>query len=137
MEKIAAHLLNAINRYSRIREFLEGIEDEIGTASDGLLRKMNEDLADLQSQATEYDQMINSTTGNQQVWPSHIQLLFDQRQQLLQDILKINARITTKAKDIQSLIFHDLQRLGKSQAALSGYRQYQDRQGRIVNRTSS
>ena len=136
MEDLVTHLHNAINRYSQIRQYLEKIQTEVGTASAELLKMMGEDLTALQESAYQCEQMIGPYVDRQQEWPSHIQSLIDQRELLLQEIRQLHGRVTAKAQDLRSLISHDLQRLGKSHAALSGYRQNQSRQGQIVNNIS-
>ena len=136
MKDLVTHLHDAINRYSLIREYLEKIQAEVGTASAGNLQKMGEDLTALQENACQCEQIIGQYLARKQEWPSHIQSLIDQRELLLQEVRQLHSRVTAKAQDLRSLISHDLQRISKSHAALSGYRLNQAHQGQIVNNIS-
>ncbi len=136
MQQFEAVLSQSIHQYAEILEFLQKMNKEIGTALPEDLLKLGESLAHLQSHAAETDQVLLTQFNKYSALAETMQPLLDKRQQIMNDILCLNGRIAEKASGVKSLIAHEMEKLRTGLSALSGYKQQQNNQGRIVDRTS-
>jgi chromosome segregation ATPase len=136
IEQLESQLKYSISYYGRILALLQSIDEEIGTASrDGLLN-MSATLAELQGQATRLDQAIATHLSKVPAKNEHVRSLLNKREDVIKEILILNRNISAKAMGVKSLLAHEMSTLRNGLSALSGYRQMQHNQGRIVNSTS-
>lgn len=133
MEQLEPVLLQSIQQYERILDFLQKMDGEIGTASPSMVLELSESLAYLQSHATQTDQALFTQLNKQSALTETIQSLLSRRENIVKEILILNERIKAKAIGIKSLLGHEMEKLRNGISALSGYRQQQHNQGRIVN----
>lgn len=136
MQQLRPVLLQSLQQYEGILDFLQKMEEEIGSASPAMVLELSESLADLQSHATQTDQALLAQLNKQSAQTEPIQSLIDKRELLVKEILLLNERITAKAIGIKSLLGHEMETLRHGISALSGYKQQQHNQGRIVNSIS-
>ncbi len=136
MQQFEAVLSQSIHQYAEILEFLQKMNKEIGTALPEELLELGESLAHLQSHAAETDQVLLTQFNKHSALAETMQPLLDKRQQIMNEILVLNGRITEKASGVKSLIAHEMEKLRTGLSALSGYKQQQNNQGRIVDRSS-
>lgn len=136
MQQLEPVLSQSIQQYERILDFLQKMDGEIGTASPAELLELSESLTDVQSQATQTDQVLLRQLSNSSARTETMQLLIEKRERIMKEILLLNERITAKASGVKSLIAHEMGNLRNGISALNGYRQQQHNQGRIVNSTS-
>lgn len=136
MQQLRPILDKSIQQYEKILVFLQKMDNETSTASPAELLKLGESLADLQGQATQIDQVLLAQLGKYPAPTEIIQSLIEKRERTIKEILFLNERITLKASGVKSLISHELGKLRHGLSALSGYKQQQNNQGRIVNSTS-
>jgi hypothetical protein len=135
MENLEPVLLQSIQQYERILDFLQKMDMEIGTAAPSMVLELSESLAYLQGHATETDQNLLSQLRKQSALPEAMQSLLSRREYIVKEILTLNERIKAKAIGIKSLLGHEMEKMRSGISALSGYRQQQHNQGRIVNST--
>jgi hypothetical protein len=133
MENIESVLLQSIHQYERILDFLQKMDVEIGTAAPSMVLELSESLAYLQGHATETDQTLLLQLHKQPILPVEVQCLLSRRDYIVKEILALNARIKAKAIGIKSLLGHEMEKMRNGISALSGYRQQQYNQGRIIN----
>jgi hypothetical protein len=136
MEQYEQTLMQSIHQYERILDFLQKMDGEIGAAAPSMVLELSESLAYLQGHATETDQVLLSQLRNQQALPKAMQSLLGKRENIVKEILTLNERIKAKAIGIKSLLGHEMEKMRNGISALSGYRQQQYNQGRIVNSAS-
>lgn len=136
IQQLESRLNYSISYYGRILSLLQTINEEIGTASQDELQSMSSTLAELQGQATQLDQSIATQLDKEPAKTETIRSLLNKRENLIKEILLLNRNINTKAMGVKSLLAHEIGTLRNGLSALSGYRQKQHNQGRIVNSTS-
>jgi hypothetical protein len=136
MEQLEPVLLQSLQQYEHILDFLRKMDAEIGTASPAMVLELGESLADLQNHATQTDQVLLTQLSKQSTQTATMQSLLEKREQRVKDILLLNEQITAKAIGIKSLLGYEMEKMRNGMSALSGYRQQQHNQGRIVNSTS-
>lgn len=136
MQQLEPALTLSIQQYEHILDFLRKIDREVGIASSDELLEQSALLADLQNHATQTDQVLLSLLNDHLVPTETIQILLSQRELIIKEILLLNAGITEKASGVKSLIAHEIEKLRNGISAMSGYKQHQNNQGRIVDRTS-
>jgi hypothetical protein len=129
-------LLQSIQKYEHILDFLQKIDKEIGAASSDDLLELSAFLADIQSHATQTDQVLLTQLSKHSVLTETMQSLLDKREHITKEILVLNEQITAKASRVKSLIAHEMEKLRNGISALSGYKEQQHNQGRIVNSSS-
>lgn len=129
-------LLASIHQYERIHGFLQKMEQDVGTADSDELEAFNQSLQELQAQAINTDQAVNSLLHGKKDSAELVQKLVVQREFLLKEIIDLNKNITTKASGVKSLIAHELSALRSGLSAMNGYKQLQNNQGRLINRSS-
>ncbi len=134
MQQFEALLSQSIHEYAEILEFLQKMDEEIGTASPEGLLELGESLAQLQNHAAETDQVLLMQLSKHSALAETMQPLLDRREQIMKEILFLNGRITEKASGVKSLIAHEMEKLRTGLSALNGYKQQQNNQGRIVDR---
>jgi hypothetical protein len=135
MEKIEPVLLQSIQQYERILDFLQKMDTEISTAAPSMVLELSESLAYLQGHATQTDQDLLTQLSKQSPLSEAMQSLLNRREYIVKEILILNERIKAKAIGIKSLLGHEMEKMRNGISALSGYRQQQHNQGRIVNST--
>jgi len=136
MKQLEPVLSQSIEQYEGILDFMRKMAEGIGTASADELLELNKSLEDLQSQATATDQVLLAQISKNSTLAETMQLLIDKRERILKEILLLNEGMTEKASGVKSLIAHEMAKLRTGISALSGYKQQQNHQGRIVDRTS-
>lgn len=136
LQQIEPILTQSIQQYERILVLLRKIDEVTGTASPAELLELSETLVNLQSQATQSDNILVSQLSKYPARTETLQSLIEKREHIIKEILCLNERITVKASGVKSLIAHEMGKLRHGLSALSGYRQQQHNQGRIVNSTS-
>ena len=136
MHQLESGLRDSISHYVGILMLLQNIDKGIGTASQDELQNMNTSLAELQGQATQLDQLVVDQLSKESVKTEATRSLLAKRENLVQEILLLNRNITSKAMGVKSLLAHEMGMIRNGLSALSGYKQQQLNQGRIVNSTS-
>jgi hypothetical protein len=136
MQQFEAIISQSIAQYEVILNFLQKMDKEIGTASPEELLELSKELAELQNQAATIDQVLLTQFSMLTARPETLQALIDKRHRIMKEILLVNERITEKASGVKSLIAHEMEKLRNGISAMSGYKQQQNNQGRIVDRTS-
>ena len=129
-------LAKSILQYENILDFLEKIDEEIGTASPSELLDLSTSLTDLQRHATQTDQVLLTQINASSARNENTQHLIDRHECIMKEILLLNEHLTAKASGVKSLLAHEMGKLRNGLSALSGYRQQHNNQGRIVNSTS-
>ncbi len=129
-------LLQSAREYEHVLDFLRTVDEEIGTASPARLLEINQSLAELQGRAAQADRLLLAQTGNQTPQEGPIHPLVENRERLIRDILLLNERIRAKASGVKSHLAFELGKLRNGRSAMHGYKQQQNDQGRIVNRSS-
>jgi hypothetical protein len=135
MENLEPVLIKSIQQYERILDFLQKMDTEIGTAAPSMVLELSESLAYLQGHAMQTDQNLLSQLRKQPALPEAMQSLLNRREYVVKEILILNERIKAKSIGIKSLLGHEMEKMRNGISALSGYRQQQQHQGRIVNST--
>jgi hypothetical protein len=135
MENLEPVLLKSLQQYERILDFLQKMDREIGTATPSMVLELSESLSYLQSHATQTDQVLLMRLKKKPALPEAMQSLLNRREYIVKEILTLNECIKTKAIGIKSLLGHEMEKMRNGISALSGYRQQQHNQGRIVNST--
>jgi hypothetical protein len=135
-QQLESTLLQSITQYVNILDFLKIMDGKIGTASPAELLELSASLTDLQGIATQTDLLLLTQLSTDSVRGDNTQHLINRREHIVNDILLLNEHITAKASGVKSLIANEMGKLRSGISALSGYRQYQHNQGRIVNSTS-
>ncbi len=136
LHQLESTLLQSIVQYGNILDFLKIMDREIGTASPAELLELSASLTDLQKDATQTDQVLLTQLSAISVRSENTQHLIDRHERIIKEILFLNEHITEKASGVKSLIANEMGKLRSGISALTGYRQYQHNQGRIVNSTS-
>jgi hypothetical protein len=136
MQQFEAIISQSIVQYEVILNFLQKMDKEIGTAAPEELLEFSKELAELQNQAATIDQVLLTQFSMLTARPETLQALIDKRQRIMKEILLVNERITEKASGVKSLIAYEMEKLRNGISAMSGYKQQQNNQGRIVDRTS-
>lgn len=136
IQQIAATLRSSLNQYDRILSLLQVIDLEIGPASPTELQNMEESLAELLRQVSEFDQNIQAQLNRDSQQTEEVQSLLDKRTAIIKTIILLTENITTQAMGVKSLLAHEIGTLRSGLSALKGYRQQNYNQGRIVNGTS-
>ena len=136
IQELESTLSQSILHYGNILDFLEKIDREIGTASPSELLELSTSLTDLQEIATQTDQVLLTQLSTDSARGDNTQHLIDRREHIVTDILILNEHIAVKSSGVKSLIAHEKSKLRNGISALSGYKQQQHNQGRIVNSTS-
>lgn len=136
MQQVEEILSQSIHQYAEILEFLQKMNKEIGSALPEELLELGESLAHLQHLAAETDQVLLMQLSKHSALAETLQPLLDRREQIMKEILFLNGRISEKASGVKSLIAHEMKKLRTGLSALNGYKQQQNNQGRIVDRTS-
>jgi hypothetical protein len=135
MKTLEPILIQSIQQYERILDFLQKMDTEIGTAAPSMVLELSESLAYLQSHATQTDKDLLTQLSKQSPLSEAMQSLLNRREYIVKEILTLNERIKAKAIGIKSLLAHEMEKMRNGISALSGYRQQQHNQGRIVNST--
>ena len=136
MQKLEENFLLSIQSYKEILDFLNKLDQEVGTATAASLSERNNTLTELQSKATQIDQTVIEQLSKQAKSPESLQPLDDQRRRLVAEILFVNKRVTEKAKAVRSYLSFEMKKMRTGMLAMSGYgQQHQLQQGRIVNRS--
>jgi hypothetical protein len=135
-QRLESSLRQSIYQYEQIYELLRTTEQEIGIADPVGLEAFSLSLQKLQTQARQIDQDLVDLLRQKTLETGSIRNLLDRRELLLKEILQINGSIAAKANGVKSLIAHDIGKLRNGISAMSGYRQQQHNQGRLVNSTS-
>ncbi len=112
------------------------MDREIGTATPVELLELSASLTDLQKDATQTDQVLLAQLSSISVRSENTQHLIDRHERIMEEILFLNEYITEKASGVKSLLANEMGKLRSGISALSGYRQHQHNQGRIVNSSS-
>jgi hypothetical protein len=136
MPQLEPILLQSIEENEGVLDFLRKMEREIGTAPPAQLLEFNALLTDLQGRAIRTDQVLLLQLTDQAAKPEKLQTLIEKRERIIRDILMLNAGITTKALGVKSHLAFELGKLRHGLSAMNGYKQLQNNQGRIVNRSS-
>ena len=136
MQELETMLSQSIQQYECIRDFLRNMDEEVGNADPVTLQNFSDSLHELQAEAMQIDQVLLAQLNKKTKKNEPIQNLIARRELLQQEILLLNTRITEKVSRVKSLIAHEMKKLSKGLSALSGYKQQQHNQGRIVNGTS-
>lgn len=134
--QLESTLLVSIQQYERIYELLQKMEQDVGTADSDELEAFNQSLQELQAQAINTDQAVNGLLHGTKDSAESVQKLVVQREFLLKAIIDLNKNIAARASGVKSLIAHELSALRSGLSAMNGYRQQQNNQGRIINRSS-
>jgi|GEM_PF-733658 len=136
MQKLKENFLLSIQSYKEILDFLNKLDQEVGTASASSLSERNNTLTELQSRATQIDQTLIEQLSKQAKSSEILQPLDDQRRRLVAEILLVNKRVTEKAKAVRSYLSFEMKKMRTGMLAMNGYgQQHQLQQGRIVNRS--
>jgi hypothetical protein len=136
MHELEPILLQSIQQHEHLLNLLRKMDAEVSTASPAMVLELSELLSDLQSHAMQTDQALLAELSRQTGHTAQVQYLLDKREQRVKEILLLNEQITAKAIGIKSLLGHEMEKMRNGISALSGYRQQQHNQGRIVNSTS-
>lgn len=136
MQQLERVLSQSIQQYEHILEFMLKMDQEVGSADPEALQNFNDSLNELQQEAMRLDQLLDVRLDQKSTETEPIQSLFAKRLHLLKEILLLNERIVEKGSRVKSLIAHEMGKLRNGLSALSGYKQPQHHQGRIVNGTS-
>jgi hypothetical protein len=136
LQQLESTLSLSIQQYEDILDFLKKTDKEIGTASPSELLELSTSLTDLQWIATQTDQVLLAQLNTDSAQGDKTQHLINRREHIVKDILRLNEHITVKASGVKSLLAHEMGKLRNGLSALSGYKQQQHNQGRIVNSTS-
>jgi len=136
MQPLEPMLLHSIQQYEGILDCMQKMDTEVGTADPAMLENFSDSLQLLQGEATQYDQILLAQLHRKSSESESIQVLAARREGLLREILSLNKRITEKASRVQSLLAHEMIKLRNGLSAMTGYRQPQHNQGRIVNGSS-
>lgn len=136
MQQFDSVLSQSIHQYERILDFMQKMDDEMGTAETVALQNFSNYLNELQNEAMRLDQII-AQFDQKSLKTETMQRLFTQRERLLKEILLLNERIIEKGSRVKSLIAHEMEKFRAGLSALGGYKQQQHQhQGRIINGTS-
>lgn len=95
---------------------------------------MNALLTEMQTQASDTDQLIMSQLTSDDLVKGTTQKLVSERAKMINDVLLLNRNVMIKAMGVKSLLAHEIGTLRSGKSALNGYRPPQHNQGRIVNR---
>ncbi len=137
MHLLEPGIRDSISLYEKILTLLQDIEKSLGTASGNELQGMSTSLVELQSRATQHDQLIVDQLTRMPAKNSEIVTsLLARRETLMKKILLLNNELTAKATGVKSLLAHEMRTIRSGRSALSGYKQQQHNQGRIVDSTS-
>ena len=136
MQQLEPILLQSIEEYESVLDFLRKMEGEIGTAPPAQLLEFNESLADLQGRAAKTDQFLLQQLTDHARHIKRPHPLIEKREEIIRDILMLNGDITTKALGVKSHLAFELGKLRHGLSAMNGYKQLQNNQGRIVNKSS-
>lgn len=136
MEQLESTLVQSVQHYAYFLEFLQKMDDEMGTADPVALQNFNISFHQLHEQAMQFDRILSTQLNSKSLENESILILTEKRNSLLREILRLNKRITAKASGVKSLIAHEIGKLRTGLSALSGYRQPQQNQGKITNCTS-
>lgn len=135
-QHLTAQLTLSSNQYQRILAHLQHIDGKIGVASPLELQEMYTSLAELQRQAAEIDRSCLDQVMADPAIAKAVAALVDRRTSIVKKVLAANREITAKAIGVQSLLAHELGTLRTGLSALSGYRQPERPQGRLINSMS-
>jgi hypothetical protein len=136
MQPAETILLQSIQQYERILSFLQKMDTEVGTASPSTVLEFSKILQELQTIASQTDQILLTEISKQSMQTETMESLLRKREYVVKEILALNESIKAKAIGIKSLLGHEMETLRNGISALDGYRQQQHNQGRIVNSTS-
>ena len=123
----------SIRKYENILELLKKVEIGLGTASSAELLDWNHALTELQNDATQMDQKVFDSLGRQSERHAEIDIRVNIRNHLIDEILNLNTDVRCKASGVRSIIIHERGRFRNGLSALTGYRQFQNNYGKIVN----
>ena len=126
-------ICHSLEQYGAIHNLLLSMDADIGTASSERLIAMNNQLSELHLECQIVDQQIKDITTQTVLLDKDVEELFNKRTSLIHAISLLNQQIAIKAKNVKSLLGHEISTLKAGHSALSGYRQQQDYQGKIVN----
>lgn len=136
IRQLATQLTLSSDQYQRILTHLQYIEENIGAASPVELQEMYNSLAELQRQAAEIDRSCLGQLAADPAMANAVAALVDRRTAMVKKVIAANREITAKAIGVQSLLAHELGTLRNGLSALSGYKQQERTQGRLVNSMS-
>lgn len=131
---LESSLRSSIELYSRMIALLRSLEEDLGTAPQETLQQMNALLTEMQTQASDTDQLIMSQLTSDDLVKGTTQKLVSERAKMINDVLLLNRNVMIKAMGVKSLLAHEIGTLRSGKSALNGYRPPQHNQGRIVNR---
>jgi hypothetical protein len=130
---VAAVLIESIKHYRQIVALLQDVNLRLGAASPGELQGMGEAIDWQQQQAGMIDGAVLARLHEEPVEMARYQSLMLERAGLLQEMVTLNGRIAGRARDVASMLVHELEGLRNGQSALSGYRLPIQEGGRLVN----
>ena len=130
---VASSLVESIKHYRQIVALLQDVNLRLGAATPAELQGMGEALDRRQQQAGVIDAAILARLHEEPVEMARYQSLLLERAGLLQEVVSLNGRIAGRARDVASLLVHEMETLRNGQSALNGYRLPLESGGRLVN----
>ena len=127
-----ALLVKSIRIYQEISELYGELQDKLANQSAKMIQQAILNLANLSLDAKTIDNLISENFKNVRSFPDSTTTLLNQRKNILINLQQSNLQVVNNAKNMRSLLKHEITSMAKGHNAIKGYKQVETRTKNIV-----